>query len=186
VRGEKWEVWNEMKEVRGERCEARSEKLKWISKHLPPNSSENKNKIEGRTKSPEDSGDSPKTTWLSPPSALATKSFFQAFITKISFTLTTYTPFTPFCSNSLNLPIYSGTWISEQDGENAAGTTTMTFLPGRVEKLRVSVGEFTFTLTSGTGEPTEIWVAEARETTAEWAALVAEVTAEEIIEAATI
>jgi hypothetical protein len=59
-------------------------------------------------------------------------------------------------------------------------------LPGRVEKLRVSVGEFTFTLTSGTGEPGVIWEAEARETTAEWAALVAEVTAEEIIEAARI
>jgi hypothetical protein len=59
-------------------------------------------------------------------------------------------------------------------------------LPGRVEKLRVSVGEFTFTLTFGTGDPGVIWVAEARETTAEWAAFVAEVTAEEIIEAARI
>lgn len=48
------------------------------------------------------------------------------------------------------------------------------------------MGEFTLTATSGTGEPTEIWEAEASETTAEWAAFVAEVTAEEIIEAARV
>jgi hypothetical protein len=57
--------------------------------------------------------------------------------------------------------------ISEQLGEKAAGTVTMTFLPVNFEKFKVSVGELTFTVTSGTASPTLIWAAAAREATAE-------------------
>lgn len=57
--------------------------------------------------------------------------------------------------------------VSEQLGENAAGTVTMTFLPGKVAKFNLESGVFSLTSTAGTLPPTVTWEAAAKVANAE-------------------
>lgn len=68
--------------------------------------------------------------------------------------------------------------VSEQTGEKAAGTRTITLFPCTLLKLSFWSGALILTSTSGTGAPTVIWLAEASVANAEWAAAVVPLSAE--------